>query len=75
MEIPSSHAEVAAELKVNLGDKVSKGTPLLPFHCFPRWCSDGREQSNTSTAILDFSSGGRLGWSGSSLACCRRREP
>src|SRR3974390_2727332 len=28
MEIPSSHAGVVKELKVKLGDKVSKGTPL-----------------------------------------------
>src|SRR5215204_4092582 len=28
MEIPSSHAGVLRELKVKLGDKVSKGTPL-----------------------------------------------
>src|SRR4030095_3821988 len=28
MEIPSSHAGVIKELKVKLGDKVSKGTPL-----------------------------------------------
>ncbi|MFL6719182.1 MAG: dihydrolipoyl dehydrogenase [Burkholderiaceae bacterium] len=29
MEIPSSHAGVVKELKVKLGDKVSKGSPLL----------------------------------------------
>ena len=29
MEIPSSHAGVVRELKVKLGDKVSKGSPLL----------------------------------------------
>ena len=28
MEIPSSHAGVLKELKVKLGDKVSKGTPI-----------------------------------------------
>src|SRR6478672_5136338 len=29
MEIPSSHAGVVKELKVKLGDKVSKGSPFL----------------------------------------------
>lgn len=29
MEIPSSHAGVVKELKVKLGDKISKGTPVL----------------------------------------------
>ena len=28
MEIPSSHAGVIKELKIKLGDKVSKGTPV-----------------------------------------------
>src|SRR3954470_22405883 len=29
MEIPSSHAGVVKEVKIKLGDKVSKGTPLV----------------------------------------------
>ena len=34
MEIPSSHAGVVKELKIQLGDKVSEGSVLLSLH---RW--------------------------------------